>query len=362
MQARSHRVPPSAGTTHPALNSSNGETSPQLPPDEVIFGCSPVMQKVRSELTKVVGTNVPVLIQGDSGTGKEIIAKFIHLHSFVRSGPFTKLNCPSVPGTLLESEFFGYKKGAFTGANETKPGRVEMAHNGTLFLDEIGELDPGLQAKLLQFLQDGQFCPIGGQEDKCIEVRVVCATNRNLETEIDRGTFRQDLFYRINVVSVRLPKLRDRAADIPVISNFLREYYNRKFNLCALPLSKKKLSSMQQYSWPGNIRELENVIKRYVLLGTEDSIQLDWAAVKDSPDIPEFPLQEHISLRKVSRQAMQEFERKIIFRMLQTHDWNRKLVAKCLNISYRSLLYKLREAGVPPRKSVGSPTSSNGHN
>jgi two-component system response regulator AtoC len=359
MQTKAQGVSSLGSMTRPALNGRNGQTGLQQPPDEVLFGFSQVMQKVRSKLEKVVETNVPILIQGESGTGKEIIAKFIHLHSCVRTGPFTKLNCPAIPGTLLESEFFGYKKGAFTGADETKPGRVEMARNGTLFLDEIGELDPGLQAKLLQFLQDGQFCPIGGQEDKSIEVRVLCATNRNLEAEIGRGTFRQDLFYRINVVGIQLPKLQERAADIPVISDFLREFYSRKFDMPARPLSAHKLASMQQYSWPGNIRELENVIKCYVILGTEDAIALDSAPITERPGIPEFPLQEPISLRKVSRQAVREFESKIIFRMLQTHDWNRKLVARRLSISYRSLLYKLREAGVRPRRQISSQTPSN---
>jgi two-component system response regulator AtoC len=236
-----------------------------------------------------------------------------------------------------------------------------MAQNGTLFLDEIGELDPGLQAKLLQFLQDGQFCPIGAQEDKCIEVRVICATNRNLEAEIARGAFRQDLFYRINVMSIQLPKLQERAADIPVISDFLREFYSRKFDLPAHPLSANKLASMQQYSWPGNIRELENLIKRYVILGTEDAITLNLAAnaKTERPCVPEIPLLEPISLRKVSRQATREFENKIIFRMLETHDWNRKQVARVLDISYRSLLYKLQEAGVPPRRTA-SPRRTSG--
>ena len=173
-----------------------------IPPENVVFGRSDVMRSVRDRLIKVAGANVPVLIQGESGTGKDIIARMVHGLSPWKTGPYVKVNCPAIPGTLLESELFGYEKGAFTGAYGSKPGRVEMAHRGTLFLDEISELDAALQSKLLQLLQDGQFCRIGAQEDKKVEVRVVCATNRKLEEEIQNGTFREDLFYRINVVNI----------------------------------------------------------------------------------------------------------------------------------------------------------------
>ena len=188
------------------------------------------MQAVRDRLAKLAGANVPVLIQGESGTGKDIIARMIHAASPWRTGPWVKVNCPAIPGTLLESELFGYEKGAFTGAYGMKPGRVEMAHRGTLFLDEISELDMSLQSKLLQLLQDGQFCRIGAQEDKKVEVRVVCATNRKLEQEIENGTFRSDLFYRINVVNLHLPPLRDRAGDIPELVTYFLDYHNRKYN------------------------------------------------------------------------------------------------------------------------------------
>src|SRR5580698_6958626 len=162
----------------------------EVPPDQIIFGHSEVMQSVRARMNKVASANVPVLIQGESGTGKDIIARMIHALSPWKVGPWVKVNCPAIPGTLLESELFGYEKGAFTGAHGSKPGRVELAHRGTLFLDEISELDLSLQSKLLQLLQDGQFCRIGAQEDKKVEVRVVCATNRLLDVEIENGTFR----------------------------------------------------------------------------------------------------------------------------------------------------------------------------
>src|SRR5271168_3348518 len=213
----------------------------EFPPDTIVFGKSEAMQSLRSRMDKVASANVPVLINGESGTGKDIIARMIHGLSPWKSGPFVKVNCPAIPGTLLESELFGYEKGAFTGAYGIKPGRVEMAHRGTLFLDEISELDMSLQSKLLQLLQDGQFCRIGAQEDKKVEVRVVCATNRNLEEEVANGTFRADLFYRINVVNLRMPSLRERATDIPDLVAYFLEYYNRKFNCKAKALSNEMM-------------------------------------------------------------------------------------------------------------------------
>ncbi|HEY3615871.1 MAG TPA: sigma 54-interacting transcriptional regulator, partial [Candidatus Sulfotelmatobacter sp.] len=244
----------------------------EMPPDVIVFGRTEAMQSVRDRLSKLASANVPVLIQGESGTGKDIIARMIHAASPWRSGPWVKVNCPAIPGTLLESELFGYEKGAFTGAYGMKPGRVEMAHRGTLFLDEISELDMPLQSKLLQLLQDGQFCRIGAQEDKRVEVRVVCATNRKLEEEIENGTFRSDLFYRINVVNLHLPPLRERASDIPDLVAYFLEYHNRKYNCRAKALSSELMSDLRKYHWPGNIRELENLIKRYVILGNEEVI------------------------------------------------------------------------------------------
>src|SRR5437868_14838168 len=247
----------------------------EIPPDAVVFGRSEAMLSLRERLDKVAGANVPVLIQGESSTGKAIIATMIHGYSPWKSGPFVKVNCPAITGTLLESELFGYEKGAFTGAYGMKPGRVEMAHRGTLFLDEISELDLGLQSKLLQLLQDGQFCRIGAHEDKKVEVRVVCATNRVLEAEIESGTFRQDLFYRINVVNLHMPPLRERRGDIPQFVTYFLDYYNHKYNCRARALSNDLMSALQKYHWPGNIRELENLIKRYVILGNEDVISSD---------------------------------------------------------------------------------------
>ncbi len=327
----------------------------EIPPETVIFGHSETMQSLRERMDKVASANVPVLIQGESGTGKDIIARMIHARSPWRTGPFVKVNCPAIPGTLLESELFGYEKGAFTGAYGSKPGRVELAHRGSLFLDEISELDLALQSKLLQLLQDGQFCRIGAQEDKKVEVRVVCATNRRLEEEIETGTFRQDLFYRINVVNLHLPPLRERRGDIQDLATYFLEYYNRKYNCRARALSSDLMSALQKYHWPGNIRELENLIKRYVILGNEEVISSDLVVREQEFFNPDINLDGPISLKKLTRQATRELERKVILKVLQAHHWNRKQTARALSISYRALLYKIREAGLPANRSKRRP-------
>jgi two-component system response regulator AtoC len=335
-------------------NSVNPLVQPlgEMPPSGVVFGQTAAMQAVHERLIKLAGANVPVLISGESGTGKDIIARMIHAASPWKTGPWVKVNCPAIPGTLLESELFGYEKGAFTGAYGMKPGRVEMAHRGTLFLDEISELDLALQSKLLQLLQDGQFCRIGAQEDKKVEVRVVCATNRKLEQEIENGTFRADLFYRINVVNLYLPPLRERASDIPELVDYFLEYHNRKYNCRAKPLSAELMGVLRKYHWPGNIRELENLVKRYVILGTEDVISSDLTPRETDFINSDIPLDGQISLKKLTRQAVRELERKVILKVLQTHHWNRKQTARALSISYRALLYKIRDAGLPSNRVV----------
>src|SRR6202142_4207406 len=324
----------------------------EMPPESVVFGSTHAMRALRERLTKIAGANVPVLIHGESGTGKDIIARMIHTSSPWKTGPWVKVNCPAIPGTLLESELFGYEKGAFTGAFGMKPGRVEMAHRGTLFLDEISELDSSLQSKLLQLLQDGQFCRIGAQEDKKVEVRIVCAANRLLEAEIESGTFRQDLYYRINVVNIAMPSLRERRGDIEDLCAYFLEYYNRKFNCRARPLSGEVLAVLQKYHWPGNIRELENLIKRYVILGQEEVITNDLVAREPDFFNSEISLDGPISLKKLTRQCVRELERKVILKVLQQHHWNRKQAARTLAISYRALLYKIRDAGLPSNRAL----------
>lgn len=333
------------------------ESSFELPPNEVIFGSSAAMNEVRKNLDQIASTNVPVLLQGQSGTGKEILARYIHERSLWRKGGFVKVNCPAIPGTLFESELFGYQKGAFTGAYASKPGRVEMAQHGTLFLDEIAELDPAMQAKLLQVLQDGQFSRIGAQEERQIEVRVICATNRDLEREMQAGSFRQDLFFRINVVNLHLPSLRERKADIPVLMEYFLDRYCAKFNRPANRPSGRLLRLFEKHSWPGNIREFENVMKRFVILGPETVYKsIENEAERDASllDLPSGPM----PLKQLTRQAVKQLEKKVILGMLEANHWNRRVVSRSLGISYAALLYKMREAGVPPRRAGQSARSS----
>jgi len=326
--------------------------SQQMPPESVIFGQTAALREVRQKLERVAGANISILITGESGTGKDIIARLLHLYSPWSSGPFVKVNCPAIPGSLLESELFGYEKGAFTGAIGNKPGRVEMAHRGTLFLDEISELDPSLQAKLLQLLQDGQFSRIGSQEDKKVEVRVVSATNRDLHQEIAVGNFRHDLFYRVAAMVIHVPALRERAVDIPLISEYLLQYYNDKLNGRAPMLHSALLTKMQRYSWPGNIRQLENLIKRYVVMGTDNVIVSELVQNSDRDSIPEFTFDGPVSLKKLTRQTVRKIEGRIILGALHANNWNRKKAARALGISYRALLYKLKEVGIPQRRAV----------
>lgn len=324
---------------------SNG-FHPGVPPDAVVFGETDRMKSLQIKLKVVAQANVPVLITGENGTGKEILARMIHGHSFWSDGPFVKVSCPAIPGTLLESELFGYERGAFTGAFGAKPGRVELAHRGTLFLDEIGEMDISIQAKLLQLLQDGQFCRIGGREDRKVDVRVICATNRDLEAEVAAGRFRQDLFYRINVVHLQVPPLRHRPEDVPALVRYFLELYGQKFSVRPRSVSSELMEMLKGYGWPGNIRQLENLMKRFVILGDEEAVTSELISRSIDCFDPLVPSDGRIHLKKATREAVRQLERRIIIKVLQTHNWNRKKAAKAMSISYRALLYKIQEAGI----------------
>ncbi len=324
-------------------------------PEAVLFGQSPQMLTVRDKIAKIAGTGVAVLIQGESGTGKDLVARYIHDVSPWGKGPFIHINCPAIPAALVEAELFGYEKGAFTGAVVTKPGRMESAAHGTLFLDEIAELEPGLQAKLLQVLQDGQFCRVGAQVDRRLETRLLCATSRVLEDEIQTGSFRQDLFYRINVVSLYLPPLRQRREDIPMLVEHFIEQCAEQYGCRPRRIGDGLLRDLQGYSWPGNIRELQNLVRRYAILNDESAIRSgierrNW----DCPE-PELSVNEKTSLKKTISATVRDLERKIILQALDANGWNRKRAARALSISYRSLLYKIRDAGlVDPRRATSS--------
>ena len=324
-----------------------------LPPEDIIFGQSVAMQAVRQKVQKVANTDVPLLIQGDNGTGKEVLARVVHAHSMWSTGLFVKVNCAALPGTLIESELFGYERGAFTGADTSKCGRVEMAHDGTLFLDEIGELDLSLQAKLLQFLQDGQFCPIGGHEDKRVQTRIICATSRQLEEEVEGGRFRPDLFYRINVIHIKLPPLRDRRADIPLLVNYFISVSSARFQMPVPSLSREIMQALQRCDWAGNIRELENCMARCVILGAEEALEACLRESRPRAMSPEAQENGSISLKHIAEKARRELERDVILKTLETHNWNRRKTAEALKISYRTLLYKVREAGLPIRQRRG---------
>lgn len=322
----------------------------KLPPVDLIFGQSPNMAVAREKLERIAETTIPVLLQGESGTGKDVVAKLLHARSNRAKNAWVKVACPAIPHSLIESELFGYEKGAFTGAYATKRGRVELAHLGTLFLDEVGSLDLSVQAKLLQVLQDGSFMRVGAQESRRVNTRVVCAANGNLQKQTEDGSFRLDLFYRINAVTIDLPPLRQRTADLPVLIDYFLDRHSRAYRLKPKPLSREIASMMLRYHWPGNIRQLENMIRSFVLIGNEEALAVDLAQAAPAGIVPRIDLDNPISLKEITRASTRDLEKEIILKVLQANGWSRRKTAKWLKISYRSLLYKLQESHVsaPP--------------
>ena len=334
------------------IHHAESAASLNLPPLDIIFGKAAAMQAVRTKLERVAETDVPVLFQGESGTGKEICVRLLHAYSLHGRGSLVKVSCPAIPHSLLETELFGYEKGAFTGAMSTKLGRVEQSHHGTLFLDEVGSLDLGVQSKLLQVLQDGTFVRVGGHEPRTISTRLVSASNTDLRNQVEDGSFRLDFLFRINAVTINLPPLRQRIADLPILIDYFIEHYAKIFHNTPELLSKSAVRLMQNYHWPGNIRQLENLIRSYVLIGSEEALVSE--LMPDTPRgiVTEIDVSESVSLKNITKKATQDLERQIILKVLKENSWNRQKTAKWLQISYRSLLYKLSEAGmpeVPPR-------------
>jgi two-component system response regulator AtoC len=372
---------------------------------KMLLGQSERMVEVQDLIERVADTDVTVLIRGESGTGKELVARAVYASSLRRDKPFVKVNCAALPTELLESELFGFERGAFTGAIQHKPGKFEFANHGTMFLDEIGDMSFPLQAKLLQVLQDGEFARLGGKHDVHVDVRVVAATNKDLERAVADGQFREDLFFRLNVVSVVMPPLRDRRGEIPVLCDHFLKKYSVQYNKPYPELSPETMRLFMEHDWPGNIRELENLIKRTVVLGTEAPIQKEiahgiamasqrgvisrqssvvsrqssvvshqssvlgppplsafrnpqsamaGAASAAAPSLPLTPTEIAVaateagnySLKDISRTAAREAERELIFKMLQQTRWNRKETAEILGISYKALLYKIKENGL----------------
>ena len=350
----------------------------------LLFGMSERMRKVQAILDQVAGTDITVLISGESGTGKELVAKAIHKSSDRGAEPFIKVNCAALPRELLESELFGFEKGAFTGAHRRKYGRFEMAQNGTIFLDEISEMHLDLQSKLLHVLQEKQFFRIGGEREVKAGCRIICATNKNLEKMVEEGKFRQDLFYRINVVNILVPPLRERKEDITVLVDYFMSRYSQMYNRELMKISPTLMELFLDYSWPGNVRELENNIKRFIILGGESQLitelqrrretNLYNIVPNDSPvdlgapfavmkpsgakataapfstfhtgETDLSPDNQRSTLKEVSKVAQRAAERELIQRVLMQTRWNRRKAAQILDISYKALLYKIKECGL----------------
>jgi len=322
---------------------TNG-TKHALLDDSIVFGKSEQMLALRSKLRIVANSNLPVLIEGESGTGKEVIARLLHQWSPVAGSHFVHVSCPAIPNGLFESDLFSCSNGSSTnGVNGNSHRGVSLANGGTLCLDEIGELEASMQAKLLQFLQDGNFSSMDRHATKAL-IRIVCATDQDLEPAVAAGAFRRDLFYRINVVKLQLPALRERAVDVPDLCSYFVRLYNQEFNCSTKPVSAELLSALQKYQWPGNIRQLANLMKRYVVLDSEDVLKSEVGHKSKTKEIISPVLTDtSLSLQDASRQVKMSFERQQILRALEANHWNRKRAARALNISYRALLYKLKE-------------------
>jgi two-component system response regulator AtoC len=313
------------------------------------------MQRVRQLVDQVAPVNVTVLIQGESGVGKEVVARALHDGSPRVRHAFVKVNCAALPEDLLESELFGYERGAFTGAVSRKPGKFEVADQGTIFLDEIGEMSPGLQAKLLQVLQDATFSRLGGNREIRVDVRVVCATHRPLARMVAAGHFREDLYHRLNVVDVVIPPLRERRDEIPpLVELFLRRFASRYGRPLRRP-SPALMRALDRYPFPGNIRELENMIKRVVVLESEQPVLEELLAgdrVRRGPSRLGSLIEElaasagQVPLKEVGRLVALEAEKEAIDRVLARTQWNRKKAASLLGVSYKTLLQKIRECGL----------------
>ncbi|MEW6275645.1 MAG: sigma-54 dependent transcriptional regulator [Bacillota bacterium] len=312
---------------------------------DAMIGLSPIMQNVYKIIGRVTNTNATVLIRGESGTGKELVARAIHYNSVRKDRPFIKINCASIPESLLESELFGHEKGAFTGAVAAKPGKFELAHKGTIFLDEIGEISLSTQTKLLRVLQEREFERVGGTETIKVDARIIAATNKDLEKSIESGHFREDLYYRLNVVEIVLPPLRERKEDIPALLSHIIKGCGAEYKKAIRGFSEEAMEILMNYDWPGNIRELKNVCERAVLMSTgpvlgvevlpltlrKKSRRLSWL-----DEIPGGSLKE----------IVQEVEREIILRALEEHNWNRSAAAQALKMNRSSFYAKLKELGI----------------
>jgi two-component system, NtrC family, response regulator AtoC len=316
---------------------------------EVGLWRSPKMSEVREIIEQAARVDVTVLVVGETGTGKDVVARAIHEASVRQPGPFVKVNCAAVPRELLESELFGHERGAFTGAHQLKIGKFEAADRGTIFLDEIGDLHPALQGKLLHVLQDGQFSRVGGRSTVKVDVRVLAATNQDLEQAVAAGRFREDLYYRLNVIQIMVPPLRERPEEIPVLAEYFMQRYSQLFRRDTLRLPMETLQRLMHHRFPGNVRELENMIKRMIVLGDpllrRSGLPAGGAPGEDNGGTRP-PKPATLSLKDISRKAALIAEREAILQALEQTQWNRVRAAKLLEISYRALLYKIKDSGL----------------
>lgn len=311
---------------------------------ENIVGRSKPLLRVLELASRVAQRDSTVLIHGETGTGKELLARAIHHNSRRRAQPFVTINCGAIPGELLEAELFGYTKGAFTGSHGPKSGKVEMADRGTLFLDEIGELPVDMQVKLLRLLQHGELDKVGSTAPQTVDVRVLAATNRNLQAMIEDGTFREDLYYRLAVVPLELPPLRERREDIPELAQHLFRKHKEKHELPGLRLDPAVMPYLAGYRWPGNVRELENVIERLVVLSSGDVVCAE--------DLPrelrtKIPARESFELHLPEQGiSLEGVERELLLRALEKFHWNQTQAARYLDISRRTLIYRIEKHGL----------------
>jgi two-component system response regulator AtoC len=301
---------------------------------------SPIMAKIDSVVKQVAPTDVGVLITGESGVGKEVIARKIHSESLRCEQPLVKINSAAIPDSLIESELFGYHQGAFTGANAAREGLVQVAHQGSLFFDEIAELNPVSQSKVLHIIHDKEFTPLGSHRPVNVDVRILAASNRNLLHEVEEGRFQKELYYRLNVVQIQVPPLRQCKEDIPGLVEFFLNKYVSEFKKPIPVIRENHSKLMAHYDWPGNIRELENFVKNLILVSdSRSSFEGLRSKIRQGTAKPELKP----SLLEVARMVGEEVERKVIARVLKRNGWNRKKTAKTLQVSYRSLLSKIKK-------------------
>ena len=312
-----------------------------------IVARSPKMQEVLGTVERVSTTNSTVLLGGESGVGKDLIARAIHEHSRRSAGPFIKINCTAIPENLLESELFGYEKGAFTGANTSKPGRFELADKGTIFLDEIGDVPGNIQVKLLHVLQDREFERLGGTKTLKVDVRVIAATNQDLRAALEQGTFRQDLFYRLNVVPISIPPLRERKEEIPYLVDYFIERFAREAGKPQSGITPAALKLLMDFHWPGNVRELENIIERAVALSTGTIIDTADIRLDISPTISSAASSGGTAPFPPEGMTLEQFEDEIIRESLRRTNGNKSQAARLLGLSRNALRYRLSKLGVP---------------